>query len=542
MTAKIKTLTFSGIRTIDVTVEVKLSSGIVTFNIVGLPDKAVNEAKERIRSCFHSLGLSFPAKRLTINLSPADLSKEGSYLDLPMALGLLVEMDIISQRSIDNYIVVGELALDASLNPIGGILPLALGAAERNLGLLCPRSNSREALWADESLDVLGVDNLLTLINHLNGRCVIEKPLLQRRIRDNNSSNNNNGNNLKYIRGQQQAKRALEIAAAGGHNMLMMGPPGAGKSLLARCLMGILPPMTSEDMLETNIINSLAGKLTNGELLTSRPFLDPHHSSSMVSLVGGGGKPKPGQISLAHNGVLFLDELAEFPRQLLDALRQPLETGSISIARASGDITYPALFQLIAAMNPCRCGYYGDGDRECRRAPRCAEEYQSKLSGPLLDRFDMFVDVPKVDIFNGVEGGDSSEEIALRVSKARDMQKRRKEEMDRETKKEEEINKEEEREEKEVKENRYLFNYGRNNYLNARATVDIMNRYMVLDGESKEMLKKANAIYNFSMRSYDRIRKLSRTIADLSNSENILPSHVAEALMFKESDFLVGRR
>ncbi|MDR2777585.1 MAG: YifB family Mg chelatase-like AAA ATPase [Rickettsiales bacterium] len=508
MVAKVKTFTFLGINTVDINVEVKLSYGVVAFNIVGLPDKAVNEAKERIRASINSMGLSFPARRLTINLSPASLSKEGSYLDLPMAIGLLVEMGIVSQEKMDKYIVVGELSLDGTINVVNGVLPAAINATEKGLGIICPKKCAREALWANENIDVIAVDNLLTLVNFLNDRCTVERPVTNRTIRDVKYLD------LKDVYGQRQAKRALEIAAAGGHNLLMIGPPGSGKSMLAQRILGILPDLTAREILEINVINSIAGRLINGELVSERPFLDPHHSCSMPAMVGGGTRPKPGQISLAHNGILFLDELPEFPKQVLDSLRQPLETGKISIARASQDVTYPAKFQLIAAMNPCRCGHFSDPMKQCKRVPICAREYQEKISGPIMDRIDLFVDVPRVDAFDeknrkSWDKSETSAECRARVEKARQIQR-----------------------------NRFG---GREDRLNTQATNDDIKMFMHLDEASENLLNMANKKYNFSMRVYSKIIKIARTIADLGGCENIEEKHIAEALMFKQTDFLVGR-
>ncbi|MDR1495000.1 MAG: YifB family Mg chelatase-like AAA ATPase [Rickettsiales bacterium] len=508
MVARVRTFTFLGINTVDINVEVKLSYGVIAFNIVGLPDKAVNEAKERIRASINSMGLGFPTSRLTINLSPASISKEGSYLDLPMAIGLLVEMGIVSQEKVDKYIIVGELSLDGSINAVNGVLPAAINAVENGLGIICPKKCAREALWANENMDVVAADNLLTIVNFLNGRCIIEKPILNRTLRDVNYPD------LGDVYGQKQAKRALEIAAAGGHNLIMIGPPGSGKSMLAQRILSILPDLTAKEILEINVINSVAGKLIDGELISKRPFLDPHHSCSMPAMVGGGTRPKPGQISLAHNGILFLDELPEFPKQVLDSLRQPLETGRISIARAFQDITYPAKFQLIAAMNPCRCGHFGDPARQCKRVPICAREYQEKISGPIMDRIDLFVDVPRVDAshYRGKKSSarvETSAECRARVEKARKIQ-----------------------------ETRYSGGEAR---LNAQATNEDIRMFMALDETSENLLEMANRKYNFSLRTYNKIIKIARTIADIEGYRNIAENHVAEALIFKQTEFLVKR-
>ncbi|MBR2141169.1 MAG: YifB family Mg chelatase-like AAA ATPase [Rickettsiales bacterium] len=506
MVAKIKTFALLGTEIIDVNVEVKLSSGIVAFNIVGLPDKIVNEAKERIRASINSIGLSFPVKRLIVNLNPADVSKEGSYLDLPMAIGILIEMGIIPQEKINKYVVVGELSLDGALNKVNGILPVALGAKERGLGIICPKCCAKEALWVDENIDIVAVDDLLTLINYLNGRCEIEKPTINRKMDDTNYPD------LKDVYGQRQGKRALEIAAAGGHNLLMIGPPGTGKSMLAQRILGILPELTAKEILEINIMKSISSGLNNGELVNKRPFLDPHHSCSMPAMVGGGSKSKPGQISMAHNGILFLDELPEFSRQVLDSLRQPLETGKITVARAAQSITYPAEFQLIGAMNPCRCGHYGDVEKQCKRAPFCAQEYQNKISGPILDRFDITVDIPKIDIFKEkakAVNNETSAVVKKRVDVARQMQIER-----------------------------YKDSKTNHRMLNAYASNDEIGKYMKLDDKCENVIMLANQVFNLSLRGYNKIIKVARTIADLEQSENITENHVREALMFKETEFL----
>lgn len=507
MVSRIKTFVFSGIKAIDVNVEVSINSGIPAFNIVGLPDKAVNESKERIRSAINSMNLSFPAKRITVNLTPADIEKEGTFLDLPIAIGILSEMGIIQQDSTDGYIVMGELSLDGRINYVNGILPATMKLLNKNLGIICPEENGSEALWVGEDISIIPAPNLITLINHLKGNQSISRPKIKKVLPKAIYPD------LKDVIGQQQAKRALEIAAAGGHNLLMIGSPGTGKSMLAKRLPGILPDLTTEEILEVNMINSIAGKIKNGEIIINRPFIDPHHSCSMPAMVGGGARPKPGQISLAHRGVLFLDELPEFSRQVLDSLRQPLENGEVSIARANSSITFPANFQLICAMNPCRCGHLTDKEKKCARAPICAKEYQSKISGPLLDRIDICIEVPRIDIFEEAKRknviNESSEEIKKRVIKARKIQ-----------------------------EERYK-NTTNKSMLNANATNDILKNFTKLSPDTEELLQKAVNSYGLSMRGYTKILKVARTIADLDCQENITKGNILEAIRYRKTESLV---
>ena len=389
MVAHINTVAFQGIEALDVDVQVSLASGLPAFTIVGLPDKAVAESRERVRAALGALGLSLPPKRITVNLAPADMVKEGSHFDLAIALGLLAVMDVIPADEIAGYAALGELGLDGALIPVAGVLPAAIQANARDLGLICPEKNGGEAAWAGGA-EVLAPADLIALVNHFKGTQVLGPPAPAE------AEGGENYPDLRDIKGQESAKRALEVAAAGAHNLLMIGPPGAGKSMLAQRLPGILPPMGAEEALDVTMIASVAGLLTNGALTRSRPFRDPHHSASMAALVGGGIRARPGEVSLAHQGVLFLDELPEFNRGVLDALRQPVEAGRVMVARANAHVSYPARFQLVAAMNPCRCGYLADAARACSRVPKCGADYLARISGPLYDRIDLHVDVPEL--------------------------------------------------------------------------------------------------------------------------------------------------
>ncbi len=386
MVARVRTVAFHGVDVIEVETQVTIASGLPAFTVVGLPDKAVAESRERVRSALESLGLGLPPKRITVNLAPADVLKEGSHFDLPIALGLLVAMGALPADELVSYVVLGELSLDGSVTGVAGVLLAGLAAAGRQSGIICPQVCGGEAAWAD--IEIVAAPSLLAIINHFKGTQLLAPP--EPKVAPSRSA----GLDLKDVKGQESAKRALEIAAAGGHNLLMVGPPGSGKSMLAARLPGILPALEPAEALELGMIQSVAGGLRSSGLSRERPFRDPHHSASLPALVGGGSRARPGEISLAHQGVLFLDELPEFNRAALEALRQPLETGRVTVARANGHVTYPARFQLIAAMNPCRCGRLAEA--ACSRAPRCAEEYQGRLSGPLLDRIDLHIDVPAV--------------------------------------------------------------------------------------------------------------------------------------------------
>ena len=499
MVARVNTVAFQGIDVRPVDVQVQISNGLPNFTIVGLPDKAVAESKERVRAALHALGLSLPAKRLTVNLAPADVAKEGSHYDLPIALGLLAAMDVIPKGELLEYLVLGELALDASIRPVAGVLPAAMHANTNDNRLICPEACGGEAAWAG-GIDILAPRDLLQLINHIKGTQVLTRPEAKLgehsplRVAD-----------LADVKGQESAKRALEIAAAGGHNLLMIGPPGSGKSMLASCLPGILPVMSAREALEVSMIHSLAGTLPEGGLLRTRPFRDPHHSASLPALIGGGHRVRPGEISLAHNGILFLDELPEFARGTLEALRQPLENGNALIARANHHVTFPARFQLIAAMNPCRCGHLGDPDLECAKVPRCASEYQGKISGPLLDRIDMQVDVPAVSVqdINNIQPGESSAIISARVNAARELQIARFESLAEKT----------------------------DLRVNAHTDTKTLETIAPLEADAQTLLNKTMESAKLSARGYYRVLRVARTIADLSGGpEKIGKIHIAEAL------------
>ncbi len=504
MVARIKTVAFQGIDVMDIDVQVQLSSGLPSFQIVGLPDKAVAESRERVRAALHAIGLSLPPKRLTVNLSPADVLKEGSHFDLPIALGVLAAMGVFPSDELDHYVALGELALDGALTPVTGILPAAIHAASLGRGVICPESCGAEAAWAGEEVNVLAPHNLVALINHIKGTQVLPepKPVLESREKEAYAPD------LKDVRGQESAKRALEIAAAGGHNILMCGPPGSGKSMLAARLPGILPDLMPEEALELSMIHSVAGELKNGALKRTRPFRDPHHSASLPSMVGGGHRAKPGEISLAHHGVLFLDELPEFARPTLEALRQPLETGKTLVSRVNYHVTFPADFQLVAAMNPCRCGHLADAALACSRAPKCGEDYQNKLSGPLLDRIDIYIDVPAVDIrdLTNAAPAESSETVAARVLAAREFFAAR---LDRLGIKNPKFRK------------------------NADMDGDALEETAALDAEGKKLLADIAERLKLSARGYYRILRVARTLADLERSETVKTKHIAEAANYR---------
>jgi magnesium chelatase family protein len=500
MVARVQTVAFSGIDVLPVDAQVTIASGLPAFHVVGLPDKAVAESRERVRAALHALGLALPPKRITVNLAPADLAKEGSHYDLPIALGLLVAMEILPPDEVENYVALGELGLDGSLAPVSGILPAALAASGRGSGLICPAESGGEAAWAG-GLEILAPRNLLALINHFKGSQVLSPP--EPRLEEAPAS----PLDLKDIKGQETAKRALEVAAAGGHHLLMIGPPGAGKSMLASRLPGLLPPLDPAEALEISMIHSVAGKLRDGRLLRQRPFRDPHHSASLPALVGGGQRARPGEISLAHLGVLFLDELPEFQRATLEALRQPLESGRAAVARVNAHVTYPARVQLVAAMNPCRCGHLDDAALSCGRAPRCAQDYQAKISGPLFDRIDLHIEVPAVKAADLAlpPPAEGSAEIAHRIAAARARQRARYDALPAE----------------------------RRIRTNAEADGELLDAVASPDPEGKKLLLAAAERLRLSARGYHRVLRVARTLADLDASEGVRRLHIAEALSYR---------
>ncbi len=501
MVAHIGTVAFVGIEARLVDVQVQVASGLPSFTIVGLPDKAVAESRERVRAALGAIGLSLPPKRITVNLAPADLPKEGSHYDLAIALGVLVAMEAVASDTVESYIVLGELGLDGGVQPVPGVLPAALKAAEMDCGLICAAASGGEAAWAGE-VEIIAASNLLGLINHLKGRQLLNPPKAEIAMDEGNMFD------LRDIKGQETAKRALEIVAAGGHNLCMVGPPGSGKSMLAARLPGILPPMTPEEVLEVSMIASISGLLTEGKITRTRPFRNPHHSASMAALVGGGMKAKPGEISLAHRGVLFLDELPEFNRPALDSLRQPIETGEAVVARANRHVTYPARFQLVVAMNPCRCGYLDDPAQACSRAPRCAVDYQSKISGPMMDRFDIHIEVPAVSALDLTlpSPSEGSEDVAARVMAARAIQTARYQAM----------------------------GIGARVRCNADVDGEALEQVAALDKPGKEILSEAIEMMRLTARGYHRILRVARTLADLDGLDNISKIHISEALSYRQ--------
>ncbi|GBQ86970.1 YifB family Mg chelatase-like AAA ATPase [Asaia krungthepensis] len=487
--ARIQSFAFAGIDAIPVTVEIQIASGLPAFVIVGLPDKTVGEARERVRAALGALGLALPPKRILINLVPADLPKEGSHFDLPIALAIMTAMGILSHEAISAYAAIGELSLDGRLQATGGVLSAALETIGLQLGLICPAPQAQEARWASDALDILAPRSLRDLLSHFNGDHVLPAPELER------VPPTPQGADLSTIKGLDMGRRALEITAAGGHSLLMSGPPGAGKSMLAQCLPSILPDLIHEQILECSRIHSLGGQATGSTLITEPPFRAPHHSTTLPALVGGGARSRPGEVSLAHNGVLFLDELPEFSRACLESLRQPLETGVITVARTRQTVLYPSRFQFIAAMNPCRCGYLGDAERACRKAPQCGEEYKARLSGPMLDRLDLSLFVTPVSPLDMITApsGERSAVVRARVVAARARQ------------------------------------IARQGVPNAQVSaLDI-----VLSPDARTLVSEAGTKLRLSARGLTRLLRVARSIADLDHATDVEAPHLREALGFR---------
>lgn len=495
-----------GINATIITIEVNVDKGIKFF-LVGLPDNAVKESHERIASALSVNGYKMPRRQIVINMAPADIRKEGSAYDLPLAIGILAGAETIQCPNLDKFLIMGELSLDGSLQPIKGALPIAIKAREEGFeGFILPKQNAREAAVVN-NLDVYGVENIKEVIKFLNGECTLEKTEVDTRAEFYNNVHHSEFD-FADVKGQESVKRALEVAAAGGHNIIMVGAPGSGKSMLSKRIPTILPPLTLHEALETTKIHSVVGGVHgNTSLIAQRPFRSPHHTISDVALVGGGAYPQPGEISLAHNGVLFLDELPEYKRAVLEVMRQPLEDRKICISRAKFSVEYPASFMLVAAMNPCPCGYYNHPTRECVCAPGIVQKYLSRISGPLLDRIDIHIEIVPVPFekLSELKDAESSAVVRERVMKARKRQEKR-------------------------------FEAEQGIYCNAQMGSKQLREYATPDANSLQLLKDAMLRLNLSARAYDRILKVARTIADLDENDNITTQHIAEAINYRNLD------
>ena len=507
MISRVKTICFIGINVVKIDVEVHFAKGQPGITIVGLGDKAVKESIDRVRASLSSLGLILPPQRITINLAPADILKEGTHFDLPIILGILSNMNIIQQESVDDFIVIGELGLDGNIRSVNGALPSALYANANGYGIICPQDNGKECAWGGKDMAIVAVSNLAQLIRVLKGQSKVEKPQISK---DDYIANNHL--DISDVKGQTNAKYALKIAAAGGHNLLLIGAPGTGKSMLASRITTILPPLTTQEMIEVSMIYSISGLIKNGVLSSIRPFRAPHHTASRYAIIGGGSKAKPGEITLAHNGVLFLDELPEYQRDALETLRQPLETGNIAITRVNNKVVYPADFQLIAAMNPCKCGFFGSNKHVCSCSQKSIIQYQNKVSGPLLDRIDMHVQMDDVNYKlsevadNALENEQQENSATMRklIIQARKIQQAR--------------------------------------YVNETFSVNskcpdgqVLQKYcMPKDRECIKLLDEIGEKLNVSMRGLGKIIRVARTIADLEQSEDVLKEHILKAALFRQ--------
>jgi magnesium chelatase family protein len=507
MVAHVTTVAFQGIEAVPVDVQVQMVPGLPKFLIVGLPDKAVAESTERVRSALHASGLSFPQRRVIVNLAPADLPKEGSHYDLPIALALMAAMGAVPGEQLADFVTLGELSLDGTVAPVAGVLPAAIAANGTGRGIICPAGSGSEAAWASSEMAILAPRSLIAIANHFRGTQILSRP--EAGIAESEGALPD----LSDIRGQESAKRALEVAAAGGHHLLMVGPPGAGKSMLAQRLPSLLPPLSPQELLEVSMIASVAGTLSNGRLTRRRPFRAPHHSASMAAMVGGGVRARPGEASLAHNGVLFLDELPEFSPQVLDSLRQPLESGETVIARANYRISYPSRLQLVAAMNPCKCGMAGEPGHVCRRGTRCVADYQARISGPLLDRIDIRIEVPAVTATDLIlpAPSESSAVAAERVAAARVVQR-----------------------------DRFAAMGLSGVTANAHVPSSLIESVAAPDSAAAALMRNAAEAMRLSARGYHRVLKVARTLADLDGSQSVGRIHLAEALSYRVAGDLLA--